>query len=79
MKTWIWNDQGHDSRSYFKLMLNKGNGWFYFYLYPFEDLVHASFHGGFHMHTIKGTFLKIFLKYKWTINELQVNYKLTTN
>jgi hypothetical protein len=47
----------------------KGKKGFYFYLYPFVNLVQRNFPEGYHMFTIQGTFLKAFVNYKYiTIN-----------
>jgi hypothetical protein len=47
----------------------KGNGRFYFYLYPIGDLVQGNFHGSFYVCINQGSFLKSFL-----INsELKIN------
>jgi hypothetical protein len=52
-----WNEQRYGARSYFKLMLNRWKVMgFYFYLYPFMDLIQKNFHECFHMPTIQKTF-----------------------
>jgi hypothetical protein len=47
----------------------KSNGGFYFYSYPFGEIVQKSFHGGFYVPINQGSFLRGFL----TTSELQVN------
>jgi hypothetical protein len=53
--------QNYKTKSYFKLMLNKLKVMgFYLYLYPFGNLAKETFHGGFHVPTDHGNFLKSF-------------------
>jgi hypothetical protein len=64
------SEQGYDARLYLKLVFSKHKTMgSYLYLYLFGDWTQEIFYRNLHMCTTQGTFLKIFLKYKWITNE----------
>jgi hypothetical protein len=75
MKLWTWNEMKW-TKIWCKIILEtdveqtKGNGGSYLYLHPFGNLVQRNLHGGFHMPTIQGSFLKTL-----SMNELWMNYE----
>jgi len=49
------------------------NGGFYFYLYPFENLIQKKIHEKIHKFLLLKFFLENFINYKWIKNQLRIN------